>query len=161
MHVAKSFPLAQHGPRSPIDSGQKQGWLHWAFSSSCSHPAPLLPPSVMTFPLFSQREFTNLPAIPPWRPELCQALCQAPQTKGLMGDGGKGCDACSPLPTPCPPATGPGWAAVAAALPPSPNFCRAWQGTQGAVRPYHDSHNHFSLQARKKKDIIKKNQTNV
>lgn len=34
----------------------KQGWLHWAFSSSCSHPAALLPPSVMTFPLPSQGE---------------------------------------------------------------------------------------------------------
>lgn len=53
MLVAKSFPLAQHSPRSPVDSGQKQGWLHWAFSSSCSHPAALLPPSVMTFPLLS------------------------------------------------------------------------------------------------------------
>ena len=56
MHVAKSFPLAQHGPKLPTESGQKQGWLHCAFSSSCSHPAALLPPSVMTFPLLCQGE---------------------------------------------------------------------------------------------------------
>lgn len=56
MHVAKSFPPAQHGPRSSTDGGQKQGWLHWVFSSSCSHPAALLPPSVMTFPLLSHGE---------------------------------------------------------------------------------------------------------
>lgn len=104
MHVAKTFPLAQHGPKSPTDSEWTEVGLatlgfHLKLFPPCFSPATQRHDVPSTLP----RRITNLPATPLWRPELCQTLCQAPQTKGLMGDEGERLQWLFPTPHPVSP----------------------------------------------------------